>query len=205
MEVLLAEHNELTLKQQIENILKEHPTWRSRKICKILGVSRETIRYHIDPNFKNLSYKRVAKSRKENPTQKKVTDFHGRETLRNRKKLFNKTSNNRSVTGGNKFTTKDLLNKLGNEPKCYLTGRPINLNNPSEYNLDHIIPVSKNGGNSLENCGLACKCANQSKTDMTPEEFFALCKEVLEYNGYTVTKNGVNGQLRSGDGISTSA
>lgn len=36
--------------------------------------------------------------------------------------------------------------------------------------------------------GLTCVQANSSKSDMTVDEYLALCKEVLEYNGYTVTK-----------------
>ena len=40
----------------------------------------------------------------------------------------------------------------------------------------------------MENCELACQMANRAKTDMMPEELFSFCKEVLEYNGYIVTK-----------------
>ena len=36
--------------------------------------------------------------------------------------------------------------------------------------------------------GLACKEANMAKSDMTVDEFFNLCKEVLEHNGYKVNK-----------------
>lgn len=183
------DNNQLTLKQQIENIQLEHPEWRSRKISKVLGISRSAVRYHINPGNKEQSFKRTKKSRKNNPVQKKVIDFKGRESLRCRKKSFNRVGDDRKISSGNKFKTKDLLEKIGDNPKCYLTGDVIDLNNPSSYNLDHKIPVSKGGDNSLENCGLASKRANQAKTDMTPEELFAFCKKVLEYNGYIVTKN----------------
>lgn len=88
-----------------------------------------------------------------------------------------------------KFNRDDLLARLGDEPKCYLTGRPLDLSKSRSYELDHIIPRSKGGENSLENCGVACRDANQSKRDMLLEEYFQLCKEVLEHNGYKVTKD----------------
>lgn len=58
-----------------------------------------------------------------------------------------------------------------------------------DYQLDHIIPVSKGDDNSLENMGIAIPIANQAKTDLTLEEYLDLCKQVLEHNGYTVIKN----------------
>lgn len=57
-----------------------------------------------------------------------------------------------------------------------------------DYQLDHIIPVSKGEDNSLENMGITIPIANQAKTDLTLEEYLDLCKQVLEYHGYIVTK-----------------
>lgn len=89
----------------------------------------------------------------------------------------------------NKITIKQILNYIGKNPKCYLTGRPINLIKSSTYEFDHKIPRSRGGENTLENFGLACKDANRAKYDKTPEEFILLCKEILENNGYNITKN----------------
>lgn len=178
----------VTLKERIIEIKKEHPDWGYKKLAKILNVSRSAIRYHIAPNFKKNCYARITKSRKENPMRKKIIDFHGRCSLSNHKKKFNKIADHRQKTNGNKFKLKELINKIGEIPRCYLTGRKIDINNSSDYSLDHIIPVSKGGDNSLDNCGLTCKRANQAKTDMTPTELLDFCKEVLEYNGYFVTK-----------------
>jgi 5-methylcytosine-specific restriction endonuclease McrA len=69
-----------------------------------------------------------------------------------------------------------------------LTGRTIDLLKPKTYQCDHILPVSKGGKSSLENMGLACKEANQAKSDMIMDDFLKLCKEVLEHNGYTVSR-----------------
>lgn len=80
------------------------------------------------------------------------------------------------------FNEELLLEKIGDNPVCYLTGRPINLEDSRSYNLDHIIPKSKGGNNSLENCQIACRDANQAKNDLTYDEFIQLCKDVLAYH-----------------------
>lgn len=87
-----------------------------------------------------------------------------------------------------KFSYTDALKHLGGlQCKCYLTGRSIDITT-DDFELDHIIPVSKGGPCELSNMGITCPEANRSKTDLTLDEYLALCKEVLEYNGYEVKK-----------------
>jgi 5-methylcytosine-specific restriction endonuclease McrA len=86
-----------------------------------------------------------------------------------------------------KFTTEDFLNKIGDNPKCYLTGRDIDLSGSRLWNIDHVMPLAKGGDNSLDNCNITCRDANMSKSDMTLDEYLKLCKEVLENFGYKVT------------------
>ena len=88
-----------------------------------------------------------------------------------------------------KFNFKDVLEYYGEETTCYLSGRHINLSEPRTYHFDHIIPVSKGGDCSFENLGIVRKEANRAKSDLLVEEFIGLCKDVLEHNGYTVSKN----------------
>ncbi len=50
---------------------------------------------------------------------------------------------------------------------CQYSGKALR---PSEGNIDHIIPVSRGGQNSWENCVLSCKKLNEKKADKTPNE-----------------------------------
>ena len=85
------------------------------------------------------------------------------------------------------FTWKDVLEKFGEDTICYLSGEKINLFE-NNYNFDHIIPVSKNDNNSIDNLGILDETVNRMKSDMTPEEFISMCKKILEFNGYMIEK-----------------
>ncbi len=181
-----------TIKQKILRLKTENPTLGYRNIGKLANVEFGLVRYHLNSEYAKRQKERTKETLKETPLKKKVFSFTNESTteaLRLRKKKFNQIANNKTKTMGNKFKIKDLLERIGSNPICYLTGENIDLSAPSTYNLDHIIPISRGGDNSLENCGLASKQANQAKTNMIPEEFFDFCKKLLEYNGYKVIKD----------------
>lgn len=50
---------------------------------------------------------------------------------------------------------------------CQYTGKMLK---PNEGNIDHVIPLSRGGPNSWENCVLSCRKINQQKADKTPRE-----------------------------------
>lgn len=50
---------------------------------------------------------------------------------------------------------------------CQYTGKKLR---PGEGNIDHIMPRSRGGTTTWENCVLACKKVNAEKGDLTPEE-----------------------------------
>lgn len=74
----------------------------------------------------------------------------------------------------------EVFEKSGNT--CYLTGDTIDFSSPKTYHLDHRVPRSKGGQNTLENCEVATKAANMAKADLTLEEFFELCIKVVKHN-----------------------
>lgn len=51
--------------------------------------------------------------------------------------------------------------------RCQYTGRPLH---PSEANIDHVIPRSRQGKTSWENCVLADRSVNARKGNRTPVE-----------------------------------
>lgn len=105
----------------------------------------------------------------------KVIDFH---RDRNDMRQYNKTT----------FTSDDILDLYNTNPVCNLTGRSIILENTKSWELDHIIPASKGGPDTLDNCQITCREANFAKGDLTMDEFISLCKDVLTHNGYQVSK-----------------
>jgi CRISPR/Cas system Type II protein with McrA/HNH and RuvC-like nuclease domain len=86
------------------------------------------------------------------------------------------------------FTVEEFKAKHETNPRCYLTGRTVDLQDPTSYELDHIVPATRGGSNGLENCGIASPKINRMKSDMTVEELLVACQEILEHHGYTVAK-----------------
>lgn len=64
-----------------------------------------------------------------------------------------------------KFSRSNLWRRDGG--RCQYTGRDLR---PGEGNIDHVLPRSRGGDTSWQNCVLACKSVNTRKADRTPEE-----------------------------------
>lgn len=175
------------MEKEISKLRKEGKTYR--EITKILNCSIGLVSYYCGLNQKEKWLNRQRNTRNKEPLVKKANHFkYGRKrNLYFKYKDFQR-GNEKSRKIENSFTTQDVKNKIGDNPICYLTGRKINLAEPKAYNLDHFIPVAKGGTNSIENLRISCKEANMAKSDLFLEEFLLLCKEVLEFNGFKVTK-----------------
>jgi 5-methylcytosine-specific restriction endonuclease McrA len=180
-----------------DRILKLRAKGKSyREIQSILGCSKSTISYHCGNGNEKKRVKNDIKKRK--PICKKVSSFKTRCSRANYK-LFRakvKTFKRRSKSKGNKtntivnsisrnYTCQDVIDKFGNNPICYLTGKPIDLDKPETYNLDHIIPASRGGTNDLDNLGLCIKQANQAKGDLLIDELHDLCDQILLWRDKT--------------------
>jgi 5-methylcytosine-specific restriction endonuclease McrA len=159
-------------------ILKLREQGKSYKQIKDkLGCSKGTISYHCGKGQKL----KTAQRKKNRIVVSRVYDFQYDRKIKNN---FQSKRSKRIIT----FNWQDVIEKFGWETHCYLTGRPINIKSPKDYHFDHINPVSKGGSNTLDNLGITCCAANKAKNDLSVNEFLALCKEVLEHNGYKVKK-----------------
>jgi hypothetical protein len=80
------------------------------------------------------------------------------------------------------FDYLDVIKKFGDNPKCYLTGLPINYNDSKSYSLDHFIPVAKGGTSDLDNMRLANPMANEMKRHYELHKFLEICRLITENN-----------------------
>jgi 5-methylcytosine-specific restriction endonuclease McrA len=186
------------MKDQILKLRKEGKTYD--EIKNIIGCSKSTISYYCGNGQKEKNIERKRKRRQLNPLSRKIETFKARKTLKNKTERFQMRTQLKEVSISKNgkllsrkdcnptFKYSDIIEKYGDNPHCYLTNRPINWNDPSTYVLDHIIPVSLGGENSLDNLGICCPQANSAKSDLCLEDFFSLCKEILINNGYEVKK-----------------
>jgi 5-methylcytosine-specific restriction endonuclease McrA len=156
------------------------------EISAILGCSKSTVCYHCGKGQKDKKHNRTKVYLKNNFLLKKVSVF--RNVIHVKSRDFQ-----RRIDGGRldskqerNFTAKDVLVKLGENPKCYLSGIPIDLGKLNTYQFDHIVPVAKGGSNELSNLGLLCRQVNVMKSDLTVDEFLEWCVKILRNNGYSV-------------------
>lgn len=186
-----------------DQILKLHTEGLNYdQIAKELNCSKGAISYHLGKGQKEKYANRRRKRRSiVHPLIIKIESFlyrnnkipKGRKPYNTIEKLIYLKVyqyNNRKTKMNSKpnFTVEQVLEKIGSSPKCYLTGRTIDINKPRTYSLDHRLPSARGGDNSLDNLELASKEANSAKTDLTVEEFVQLCKDVLTNFGYDVRK-----------------
>lgn len=155
------------------------------EIREELKCSASTICYHLNPKTKISTQqraKRAVKSGKKKEYYKAHYTGNARAQLGFKISQFHRLGHRKNkIQLDRNFTTDDLLLHLGDNPVCYLSGVQIDLSQPSTYSLDHKIPVSKGGESTIANLGLCRSDINRAKNDKTPEEFLALCKELIAF------------------------
>ena len=169
-----------------------------REIHKLTGYSLSTICFYVGAGQKEKAFHRISIFKARQRMINKLYQYI------NRKPVYRLTRNvtipsvlivkysrflKRKTTSMKKtlpFTVEEVFERIGDEPKCYLTGRPVDIRDSRSYHLDHKIPVSRCGDCSLDNLGLTCAQANVAKSDMLLPEFIELCKDVLQNNGFNV-------------------
>lgn len=179
-------------KRRKEDILRLRKQGKSfGQISKQLGCSKSVISYHCGNGSEKA---RVARNNKSaQPICKKVNSFKSRcskssyDTFKRKLKGFKRKGSNNSHSIVNNisknYSCKDVVEKIGKNPRCYLTGKKINLEDTSAYHLDHITPTAKGGSNDLDNLNICLAEANQAKGQLTLKEFYKLCEDVLKWRG----------------------
>jgi len=174
-----------------EDILKLRAEGLSyRDIASTLNCSKSVISYHCNGGSTKLKVDSYHKNKNtpEKAIMKKVNSFKSKHTPKpiiskcrgfKRTTRRNKTIVN-NIPEGN-YTSKDVLAKIGENPKCYLTGQLIDLYKGDTYEFDHILPIKLGGTNDLSNLQIATPQANKAKNEMLLEDFYNLCERVIEY------------------------
>ena len=172
----MRKSRDLILKEKIDQLLALGHT--HAEIRKQLSLN--TLKYY---KILNRKYKLEPPKRKKEPhtnIKAKPRSFQKHEEyyeLKKRVKDFQERS--KKIKS---FTYKDVMNKFGENPVCYLTGLKIDYNNPKTFSLDHYIPVSKGGDSSINNLKLCHPMANKMKLNHSHEEFINFCCLIADYH-----------------------
>lgn len=169
----------MTKVDKIRKLKKEGKS--NRNIAKMLKCSETLVFYYTSEAHRKNTLAAQRRSRAKNPVMSKL-------------EMFTRIADKRKRTSfkrvnPDKLTPKQLFSILSKNPVCYLTGEKINLLDKKTYHLDHKVPRSRGGSNTLSNLGLATKAVNIAKSNLTPEEFISLCIKVISHAGYSVKKN----------------
>lgn len=169
------------------------------QIVAALGCSKGTVAYYCGTDQKEKTRNRLRAFRqrahplirklerflgpsRRPPSQRAITHRDARLVLYRKIKEFGRVrEGTRWKHTSMSFTVEDLLTKIGPNPVCALTGRPLDLTASATYALDHITPRARGGDNSLENCQLVCRDVNQAKHSMLLADFVTLCRDVVRW------------------------
>jgi CRISPR/Cas system Type II protein with McrA/HNH and RuvC-like nuclease domain len=179
------------MKEQILKLRSEGLTYK--EICDILNCSKSTVSYYCNDVYRKNAIERIKMNKEKNPLIKKTESFK-KEKRRLRVKCEHFQLRDNTYKGKRlpfdseklKFNWRDVMALLEENPRCYLTGDILDLENLNTISLDHKVPVSRGGDNTINNMGLCTKDANQSKAALTVDEYIELCKKVLTNFGYTI-------------------
>lgn len=156
------------MKERILQLRQEGKSYD--EIVELLRCSKSTVSYHCNPIVREAILRRNREKYHDRKLAKRITQF------RRRNKGPIKT---RPVDSSDRYGVKQVLERIGANPKCYITGKPIDILDTSSWTLDHIVPVCKGGPNSLDNMGLCLRQINEAKGELLLEEFVQLCRDVI--------------------------
>ena len=200
-------------KARKKEILRLHKKGLSyRAIAKKLGCSKGTISYHCSKNQTEKKRVLTANKARGYDLSKKVTAIKSKCTKAQWRAFRTKINGFKRKHKGSKkhansswrvhnvsipYISKDVVNKIGSKPICYLTGRKIDLNNTASFTFDHRVPTVKGGTNDLENLEICSTEANLAKAGLLLEDFYSLCEEILAWRDKQANKDGQKGRRSS--------
>ena len=155
-ELIYRKENAEMIRQNSAKWAKENPEKHSdnARLWRVKNIDR------ADENRR--------KWRRENPERMTLLSKRWRENNPEKQRtiMFNRNSASRGVRLAVKH---GLLEKMMNFQSSKCAYCQVNISD--EFHVDHLIPVSKGGGNSPENLQLLCPSCNLRKSAMMPEDF----------------------------------
>lgn len=147
-------------KQEYKKAIYKEQKQLEKELCKIKPIIEKTVSTKPKKKYYSLQYNRR----------------HIFKTIFSRLKR-----NDRAKEYPNELPTISQLWQLAKRQKCKCALSGIKLTN-NNISIDHIHPLSKQGGNNIENLQLVEKRLNYMKYTMTKEELIDLCNLIIEYN-----------------------
>lgn len=106
--------------------------------------------------------------REANPEKQRAASKRYYEAHREQYCVANRKRRVRAAGARGSHTGEDVKEKYKQQNgKCYWCGQPLN----GTYHVDHIVPISRGGGDGPENICCACPFCNLSKHNKMPWEF----------------------------------
>ena len=141
---------------------------RQRTLQRIREYNRSEKRkaYEHSEAYRKAKNIRAKRYREENPIVKQQEGVH-------RITNYYRHRSNEKIEGADRFTLEDYK-KLYSASTCYYCGKPLG---EKEKTVDHKIPISRGGTNSLDNLVISCNFCNIQKKDKTEEEYYEWKRE----------------------------
>lgn len=144
--------------------------------CKKCKNNKDREAYNNNPEKKKKSVKEYMKRTGEYYKYKPYNPKYYSSDISKAKKRARDLKRRVKIRSNDNFEiTSNVIQTILNDSngKCTYCGKDCKGN----YHIDHIIPVSRGGGNNRENLCLSCPMCNWSKKDKTAEEYMKYLSE----------------------------